>query len=136
MDERTRQRLLDRIERPSQTIGASMPDELVVDGTTVDLRQFVFDCERLETIPADLREDLEATKRTLRRERLERKQRVARADLTVEEAEDVVESVHGIDRALNALEGLDAPDYGERLRQKEREDAREVLALRDVLRSL
>ena len=129
MDERTRRRLLDRIDRPSQTVGATMPDELTVEGTTIDLTEFVFECERLETIPDAERDRVEEAKRTLRRERLRRKQRVADEDITVDEAETLVESIHGFDRALNALEGLDTPDYDEQLRQKRLDDARELLEL-------
>jgi hypothetical protein len=53
MNEQERQRLLDRIRRPSGTIGKKMPDELTILGTTVDLNAFVFECKRLDTIPED-----------------------------------------------------------------------------------
>lgn len=129
MDDLTRQRLLDRIGRPSKTVGVAMPDEVTVDGTTVDLNELVFECAKLETIPDAEREQLEEAKRTLRRERLRRKQRIADEDLSVEEAEDLAGSIHGLDRALNALEELDTPSFGEELRQKKLDDARELLAL-------
>jgi hypothetical protein len=129
MDEHRRRELLDRIDRPSRTVGGSMPEELTVDGTTVDLRALVFECERLETIPEAERERVEDAKRTLRRERLRRKQRVAREELDVETAEELVESVHGIDRALTALEGLDEPSFGEAVRRERLDDARELMEL-------
>ena len=106
-----------------------MPDELAVQGTTIDVKEFVFECKRLDTVPDSERERVEEVKTMLRRERLERKQRVEREDITHEEGERLVESIHGIDRALNALEGLETPDIGEELRQKKLEGARELLSL-------
>jgi hypothetical protein len=129
MDEHRRRELLDRIDRPSRTVGGSMPEELTVDGTTVDLQALVFECERLGTVPEAERERVEDAKRTLRRERLRRKQRVAREDIDVETAEELVESVHGIDRALTALEGLDEPSFGEAVRRERLDDARELMEL-------
>lgn len=130
MNERERRGLLDEINRSSATVGKAIPDELTVQGTTVDLKEFVFECKRLETIPDSERERIEALERKLRRERLGRKQRIEREDVTVEEGERLVRSIHGIDRALNALDGLDSPGIGEKLRRKKLEDARE---LRDLI---
>lgn len=67
-------------------------------------------------------------KRHLKRERLERKRRIT-CDISYEDGEQLVQSIHGIDRALNALEGIDSPDIGEELRRKRIEDANELLAL-------
>lgn len=133
MNDRQRRRLLERVDRPSQTIGKDVPDELTVQGTTIDLKAFVFECKRLETIPKHERERIETVKTDLRRERLERKQRIAREDLAVEEGERLVQSIHGIDRALNALEGLDSPSIGEQVRRKRLEDARELRSLLNQL---
>jgi hypothetical protein len=110
-------------------VGREIPDELTVQGTTIDVKEFVFECKRLDAVPESERERVEAVKTELRRERLERKQRLEREDVTRQEGERLVESIHGIDRALNALEGLDAPSIGEDLRQKQLEDARELLSL-------
>lgn len=129
MNDRQRERLLDRIRRPSSAIGAEMPDEITVEGATVDLTALLFECDRLEGVPESERERLEAAKAALRRERLERKQRIARDEVDYEEGERLVEGIRGIDRALSALEGLDEPDIGEELRRKQLEDARELLAL-------
>lgn len=129
MNERQRRRLLDEVQRSSKTIGKEIPDELAVQGTTVDLKEFVFECNRLETIPEDERDRIEEMKTKLKRERLDRKQRLRDEDIAYEEGERLVRSVHGIDRALNALEGLDSPGVEEQLRQKELEDARELLSL-------
>jgi len=129
MDDRERRQLLEKLRRPAGTVGREIPDELTVQGTTIDVKEFVFECKRLDSVPESERERVEAVKTELRRERLERKQRLEREDVTRQEGERLVESIHGIDRALNALEGLDAPSIGEDLRQKQLEDARELLSL-------
>ncbi|MFD1646259.1 DUF5788 family protein [Haloarchaeobius litoreus] len=129
MDDETRRELLHEVRRPSGTVGKDLPDELTVQGTTVDVREFVFDCKRLDTIPESERERIEEVESQLRRERLQRKQRLEDGDITETEGKKLVRSIHGLDRALTALEGLDTPDIEEELRQKKLEDARELLAL-------
>jgi len=131
IDDSDRRDLLSRVERSSRTIGGSIPDELAVQGETLPLNEVVFRYKRLETVSEAQRERLEALKRDLKRERLERKQRIEDGAISLAEGERLVESVHGIDRAVNALENLDGPDIGEQLADKEREDARELLALID-----
>lgn len=132
MNERTRRRLLEKLRRPSGTVGGEIPDELTVQGETVDVKAFLFECERLDGIPESERERLESLKRSLQRERLDRKQRLEREDLTAEEGEAIVRRVRGIDRALNALEGLDSAGIEERLRRKQLEDAEELRTLMDL----
>jgi len=129
MNDRERQQRLEQLRRPAGSVGREMPDELTVQGTTIDVTEFVFECKRLDAVPGSQRERLEEVETELRRERLERKQRLEREDLTLAEGEELVDSIHGIDRALNALDGLDEPDIGEALRRKKLEDARELLAL-------
>lgn len=133
MNERERKRLLDKADRNSGTIGADLPETVTVQGTEVDLREFVFECKRLDSIPEDERERLEEMKRRLKRERLARKQRIAEDDISREEGERLVEDIRGIDRAITALEGVDSPSYSETLRQKEMQDARRLLSLVEQL---
>ena len=132
MNDRKRQRLLDRIQRPSGTVGTDLPDEITVQGTTIDLTEFIFECKRLETIPETERERIEDVKAKLRRERLERKQRIARDDISEDEGTQLVRDIHGLDRALNALEGLDEPSIDEQIRRQKLEDARELRSLIDL----
>nr|WP_256486903.1 MULTISPECIES: DUF5788 family protein [unclassified Haladaptatus] len=101
-----RKGLLERVERESATLGASIPESISVQGEEIDLREFVFEIKRRETIPEGERDRVERAKRNLRRERLQRKERLEEADITKEEGEQLVESIIGIDRALNALENL------------------------------
>ena len=132
MKDSERERLLSKLQRRSGTVGGDIPDELTVQGETVDVKTFLFECDDLDAIPESERERLESLKRALKRERLQRKQRLERGDRSAEEGEVIVRSVRGIDRALNALEGLDEPDIEEQLRRKQLEDAEELRALMDL----
>ena len=110
MREFERKQLLERVEREGATVGASIPDEITIQGQTVELQQFVFEIRRRDTIPAGERERVETAKKNLRRERLQRKQRIENEDITLEEGEQLVEAIIGIDRALNELESLGPVD--------------------------
>jgi hypothetical protein len=91
-------------------VGASIPETIDVQGEAVDLREFVFEIKRRETVPAGERERVERAKKSLRRERRERLQRIEEGSVSYAEGERLVESIVGIDRALDALEGLGATD--------------------------
>ena len=129
MNEQERQRLLDSTQRKSGTIGEEIPETVTIRGSEVDLREFVFECKRLEAVPDEERERIEEMERKLKRERLARKQRIADEDITYEEGERLVDVIRGLDRAINALEGLDSPSLSEELRRKRLRDAEELLSL-------
>ncbi|MCU4739880.1 DUF5788 family protein [Natronoglomus mannanivorans] len=105
-----RKQLLERVEREGATVGADIPDRIEVQGEEIDLREFVFEIKRRETIPAGERERVERAKKNLRRERLQRVQRIEEGDVTREEGEELAGSIIGIDRALNALQSLGPTD--------------------------
>jgi len=109
-----RKTLLERIEREGATVGASIPERIDVQGEAVDLREFVVEMRRHETYPPGEREKVERAKKNLRRERLQRRQRIEDGEVSYEEGEQLVEAIVGIDRALNALEGLGSPTDLER----------------------
>ena len=106
MKEYERKQLLERIERDGATVGVDIPDRIEVQGEAVDLREFVVEIKRRETVPPGERERVEQAKKNLRRERLQRKQRIEDGDVSREEGEQLAQAVIGIDRALNALESL------------------------------
>jgi hypothetical protein len=110
VNEYDRKRLLERVERDGATVGATIPDRITVRDDTIELREIVFEIKRRDTFPAGERERFDRTKRNLRRERLQRKQRIENDDITKEEGERLVNSIVGIDRALNALESLGPTD--------------------------
>ena len=122
MREFERKQLLERIEREGATVGASIPEEVEVQGETVALQKFVFETRKRETVPPGERERVERAKKNLRRERLQRKQRIEDADISYEEGERLVKSVVGIDRALNALEQLGQTDLEAEVEAKEAAD--------------
>ena len=105
-----RKQLLERIERESATVGASIPDEITIQGEQINLQEFVFEIRRRDTIPSGERERVERAKKNLRRERLQRKQRIEDEQITYEEGERLAEAIIGIDRALNELESLGPVD--------------------------
>jgi hypothetical protein len=117
-----RKQLLERIEREGATVGADIPDEIEVQGEEIALREFVFEIRRRETVPPGERDRVDRAKRNLRRERLQRKQRVEEEPLSYEEGKTVVRTIVGIDRALNALEQLGPVDIESEAEAKEAAD--------------
>ena len=110
MKEYQRKQLVERLDREGSTVGVQIPERIDVQGEPVDLREFVFEIKRRETVPAGERERVEAAKKNLRRERLARRQQIEAGEISYTEGERVAESVLGIDRALNALESLGPTD--------------------------
>ncbi|MFB6122738.1 MAG: DUF5788 family protein [Haloferacaceae archaeon] len=120
MQEFERKQLLERVNREGATVGAQIPDSIEVQGEHIDLQQFVFEIKRRDTVPAGERDRVERAKKNLRRERLQRVQRIENDEVSFEEGQRIVESVVGIDRALNALEQLRPVDLE---REAERQEA-------------
>ena len=98
--------LLERVDREGATIGASIPEVIEVQGESVRLREFVFEVKKLDTVPEDRMEEVASLKKQLRRERLQRRQRLEEADISKQEGEELVDVIVGLDRALHALENL------------------------------
>lgn len=129
MNERDRERLLGKLNRPARTVGTQLPDEIEVGGTAFDPVQFIFECEDLEPVTESASKEIDEVKSSLERERLDRKQRLRTADISVEEGERIVEEVVGLDRAITALESVDGPEFAERERQNKLQSARELMSL-------
>lgn len=110
MKEYERKQLLERINREGSTVGARIPERITVQGQEIDLREFVFEIKRRETVPPSERERVEQAKKNLRRERLQRIQQIEEGEIGYEEGKRMVEAVIGIDRALNALASLEPTD--------------------------
>jgi hypothetical protein len=117
-----RKQLLERIEREGATVGASIPDQITVQGEEIELQQFVFEIRRRETIPPGEKQRVERAKRNLRRERLQRKQRIENEDISLAEGERLAEAIIGLDRALNELETLDPPSLEDEQQAQEAAD--------------
>ncbi|WP_336136205.1 DUF5788 family protein [Natronomonas amylolytica] len=110
MQEYQRKQLLERVDRESSTVGVDIPERIDVQGEEVELQEFVFEIKRRETVPPGERDRVEQAKKNLRRERLQRRQKIEDGDISFEEGEEIAEGIIGIDRALEALENLGHED--------------------------
>ncbi|MFC6904672.1 DUF5788 family protein [Halalkalicoccus tibetensis] len=119
MQEYERKQLLERVNKEGATIGASIPEEIDVQGERVELRDFVFEIKRRETIPEGERDRVERAKRNLRKERLERLELIEEGEISREEGERLAESIIGIDRALEGLQQLGPADLENEVRAQE-----------------
>ena len=117
-----RKQLLERVDREGATVGASIPETIDVQGESIDLRSFVFEIKRRETVPAGERDRVETAKRNLRRERLQRHQRLEDGDITYEEGKELADAIVGLDRALEALESLGSADLEQEKQVQEAAD--------------
>lgn len=122
MREYQRKQLLERVNKEGATIGANIPDTIDVQGEEIELRQFVFEIKRRDTIPDGERERVEQAKRNLRRERIERLDKIEENEVSFEEGERLVESIIGIDRALDALQQLRPSDVEQEAQAQEKAD--------------
>jgi hypothetical protein len=129
-----RKQLLERVERDGATVGRSLPESVEVQGEEIDLRQFVFEIKRRETIPPGEQDRVDRAKRNLRRERRQRLEQIEENRVSFDEGEELVEGIVGIDRALNALEQLRPVDLeAETQRQEAADQQRWVRFLRKAL---
>ena len=122
MKEFERKQLLERVNREGATIGVDIPDRIDVQGEEVELRDFVFEIKRRETVPDGEKERVDRAKKNLRRERLQRLQRIEENEVSYEEGQRLVESIVGIDRALNALEQLRPANLEQEAQLQEAQD--------------
>ncbi|MDZ5812608.1 DUF5788 family protein [Halorubrum sp. AD140] len=122
MKEYERKGLLERVNREAATVGAEIPEEIEIQGESIDLRSFVFEIKRRDSVPPGERDRVERAKRNLRRERIERLEPIEENEVSYERGEELAASIVGIDRALEALEGLNAPDPETEAKRKEAAD--------------
>ncbi|MUV58995.1 DUF5788 family protein [Halogeometricum sp. CBA1124] len=122
MKEFERKQLLERVNREGATIGVDIPDRIDVQGEEVELRDFVFEIKRRERVPNGEKERVDRAKKNLRRERLQRLQRIEENEVSYEEGQRLVESIVGIDRALNALEQLRPANLEQEAQLQEAQD--------------
>lgn len=113
VDEERRQELLDRISKRGSTIGAQIPEEVTVDDQTIALRSFVWETKKQGVVPPEKRESVQQFRAKLKRERDRLKDRLKNDPLSPDEAEELTETIVGIDRAISALKSLREPDLQE-----------------------
>ena len=122
MKEYERKQLLERVGREAATIGAEIPEEIEVQGERLELRQFVFEIKRRDTVPAGERDRVDDAKRNLRRERNDRLELIEDGEVSYERGEELANSIIGIDRALDALGQLRPVDVEQEAARQEAVD--------------
>ncbi|APW97109.1 hypothetical protein CHINAEXTREME_04700 [Halobiforma lacisalsi AJ5] len=106
MDESERQELLEDVNRQSATVGRSIPDTLTVGDEELPLEEFLIETRKVDGIPDDLKPLVRDTQRKLSQERERLVERLESEPLEREAAEEIADTIVGIDRALNALRSL------------------------------
>ena len=105
-----RKQLVERLDREGATVGIRIPETIEVQGSELGLREFVFDITRQDILSPSDEARVEEVKLGLRRERLERRRQIEEDPISHEEGDRLVESILGIDRALNVLTQLGDTD--------------------------
>lgn len=113
MDDRKRAELLQQVNRQSATVGATIPDTIPIQGTEIELAEFIIETRGIDQLPPESETILSEAKRTFREARADRVEQIESAALDREEAETLADEIVGIDRALNALETIRHPDFGD-----------------------
>ncbi|MFW5965216.1 MAG: DUF5788 family protein [Halodesulfurarchaeum sp.] len=120
MSPRDREYLLERLEREAATVGASIPETIELGGEQVELARFVFEVGEPDG-PDDAA--VRALVSQLRSERRRRRKRLEDGSIDHEMGREIVETILGIDRALNVLSGDEKTDLtakASRARQADR----------------
>jgi len=133
LTDRRREELLERVQRKSATVGQQLPQSVEIQGTEMNLKEFVWETKRQGTVPPELRDRVREVRAKLTTERKQRKQRLESAELTEKEAEDLAQSIVGIDRAISALQNLHEPDLADSARQAEVESSRRWVSFLDSI---
>lgn len=113
MDEEEREKLLTRVRRRGATVGARIPETITVGDGELPLREFLIETRKVKGVPPDARELVRETTVELTGRREELFERLETEPLEREEAERIADEIVGLDRAINALETIRRPTYGE-----------------------
>ena len=128
MKEHERKQLLERVNRDSATVGARIPDTVTISDEEMDLREFLFEIKRQDSIPPDVSEEVDDAKQALRQERNDRLETLETADISRADGDRLAEEIVGIDRALNALENLRSSSLDAEARRRETADQKRWMA--------
>ena len=133
LDADEREDLLEDVQRKSSTIGERIPETVDIEGTAFPLREFVWETKRTGRVPPDRREEVRGVRQRLENERERRYDRLRNASLTVEEGEELVRTIIGLDRAITALSNVYESDIGRERHRAYIEDNRRWLSFIDEL---
>ena len=129
MNERQRRELLARIQRASGRVGRSMPETVEFGDESIPVREFYFEVAGRDELGEEDRETVEEILSTLRRKRSALVRRIRNGEVDYATGRSLVPEIRDLDRAINAFESLDGPDFDEQLRQEKIESARRLLDL-------
>ena len=133
VSEKRRSELLDRISKRGATIGEKIPEEVTIDGQTIPLRSFVWETKKQGVVPPEKRESVREVRSTLNQERTRLKERLRNEDLSPQAAEELADTIVGIDRAISALKNLREPDLQQHTHQEYVESNRRWMNFIDQL---
>ena len=134
MDDAERDKILKRVNRQSATIGASIPETITVDGQEIELKEFLVETRKIETLPPETSDLVSRVRQRFAVERDERVDRLKKDQLTSEEAEQLADEIVGIDRARNALKTIRHPSFGEDAQTNNIDDHKRWLSFVDSIK--
>lgn len=119
-----RQALLERVERDSATVGASIPERLELEGRTVSLRDRILALQRADALGPAQESERDELLVALRRKRTELLDRLEHGDIDHSTGEALASAIIDIDRARAALRSAgDDVDIEEEIREQRVADA-------------
>lgn len=127
-----RENLLIKLDKEFAFAGATIPAEVETDGERIPLRAFVFEMSKKRgRLTAAETEKVDRIIPALRRKRRELVERLSREEMTRSMANELYESVPGLDRALDTLYNvpLPKPSIKEEANKAKMEDGRRWLNL-------
>ena len=104
MNDAEREKILKRVNRQSATVGASIPETISMDGEEIELKEFLVETRKIETLPPETSEFVSRARQRFAAEREKRVDRLKNDQLTSEEAEQLADEIIGIDRAYRLSE--------------------------------
>ena len=134
MDTTDRRDLLERANRQSATIGQQLPETITVGDNELELEEFVIETRKVKGIPDDVKPLVRNAQVALTNERKRLVERLESAPIDREEGEAIVETIVGIDRALNALKSLRRERFGATARSAAVEGHERRLEFVDLIR--
>lgn len=134
MNDAEREKLLKRLNRQSATVGASIPETLTVDGNEIELKEFLIETRKIETLPPETSELVSRARQLFATEREKRVERLKNDQLTFEEAEQLADEIIGIDRARNALKTIRHPSFGDEASSATIDDHKRWLSFLDSIK--
>jgi hypothetical protein len=134
MDEKQRREYIRRVQSEGSTIGVDLPETITVGGDDLELAEFLIETRKVERIPPEAKEKITEAKRVLKAERKRRFDRLQNDPIDEETAEALVGEINGLDRALNALDTIRRPNYGDESRSAMVEDYKKWLGFLDTVR--